>query len=146
MARVGTRSFCKHEWAVVKSGDYRRWACSKCFILRSRVLTDAQPGEIVDHKNGDTLDDSPENLRKCTLAQNRMNCKPKKGKQFKGTFKGRNDKWRAKIMIDGRVIHLGTYSTEVEAAHVYDQAASQYFGEYAYLNFPEGGSRWQIED
>jgi hypothetical protein len=44
-------------------------------------------------------------------------------------------KWRAQIMLNGRLIHLGYFTDPVEAAKAYDEAARKYHGEFASLNF-----------
>ncbi len=47
-------------------------------------------------------------------------------------------KWAASIRVDGKLLHLGYYGNEVEAAKAYDEAAIKHFGEYAKLNFARG--------
>lgn len=64
------------------------------------------------------------------------NCRKKKGKNpFRGVFRHHTGKWRAQIMVHRKTIHLGTYTNPVEAAKVYDAAASIAFGEFAHKNF-----------
>lgn len=76
-----------------------------------------------DHKNHDTLDDRRENLRIVTPKQNREN-QPSRGgsSAFVGvTWDRDRGRWRAQIQIDGRVVNLGRYLTEREAADARDR-------------------------
>lgn len=58
--------------------------------------------------------------------------------QYKGVNWNRsNNGWVAKIMVRGKVSHLGTFADEVDAARAYDQAAFEGFGDFALLNFHE---------
>jgi hypothetical protein len=45
--------------------------------------------------------------------------------------------YRAQITVDGKRIYPGERKTAAEAARLYDAAALKYFGESAYLNFPD---------
>lgn len=96
--------------------------------------------EIIDHINGDGADNRLCNLRICTAAGNCQNRRPKAGRNLKGftanTPRQGQNRYQAKIQCDKRLIYLGTYDTEIEAAQAYDIAARQYHGEFARLNFP----------
>lgn len=48
-----------------------------------------------------------------------------------------SNKWMSRITINKTRLYLGLFSTEKEAALVYDENAEKYFGEFAKLNFPE---------
>ena len=50
---------------------------------------------------------------------------------------GNNDKWVARISVDGKSKHIGVYDTEEEAALAYNEAAKQLRGEFARLNVIE---------
>jgi hypothetical protein len=105
-----------------------------------RVLLDAPDGVLVDHKNGNGLDNRRSNLRLASHAQNQFNAKKSTG--FSSSYKGVNwlhklGKWGAKITVNYRQIHLGCFTSEIEAGRAYDDAARRYFGQYACLNFPE---------
>jgi len=90
----------------------------------------------VDHIDGNGLDNRRQNLRAATHSKNMMNRGPQSNNTsgFKGVCRNRL-KWRAQIGLDGRHIHLGTFATPQEAAHAYDAAAVELFGEYARPNF-----------
>lgn len=100
----------------------------------------ANPNELVDHKNHNTLDNRRTNLRVCTKADNVHNQRSQQGcsSKYKGVYwhKG-NSLWMAYIHKGKTNIPLGYFGDEVEAARSYDVAAREYFGEFACLNFPE---------
>jgi hypothetical protein len=55
--------------------------------------------------------------------------------KYKGVSFHKRDKiYTAHITIDKKLIHLGTFKNEIQAAMAYDEAAVKYFGEYANLN------------
>jgi hypothetical protein len=95
---------------------------------------------MVDHTNFDRLDNRKQNLRICTKGQNNYNHRPKDrlGKstsKYKGvSYKHDMHKWRARIAVNGKEYNLGYYYTENEAAMAYNEAASKFFGEFAWLN------------
>ena len=77
------------------------------------------------------------NLRWATRRQQQAKTRKKYGEsRYKGVGMAGN-RWRARIVIDGRQRHLGCFGSELEAAHAYDAAACEEYGEFARLNFPE---------
>jgi hypothetical protein len=104
-----------------------------------RFLLNAPDSLMVDHWNGDSLDCRRSNLRLCTRAQNARNARAyrvKLSSPFKGVTAGSGLRFRAKITVGDKAIHLGTFGTAIEAARAYDKAARHYHGAFARLNFP----------
>lgn len=134
------------DWPLVRKSD---WYLDKVgYVLSTRhlwgknaklhrVIIGAKPGEIIDHKNGNRLDNRRRNLRLATFTGNAVNTKPRKDNTsgYRGVFycSDCKKKWRACIR-SGHIIHVGLYETPKEAALAYNKAAIQYHGEYAILN------------
>lgn len=97
-------------------------------------------GELVDHINGNKLDNTRDNLRLANHSQNQANRGPSKGRRYKGVYRSQAEKagWVAKITVDGEQQYLGTFSSPKEAAAAYDAAAREHFGEFAQTNFSRG--------
>lgn len=111
-------------------------------IQMHRIIMNCPKDMMVDHINGNGLDNRRENLRICTRSNNLMNSNKPKGKntsKYKGVSKLNysNKKWkcwRAEIRINRKAIFLGTFKTQKEAALAYNEAAIKYFGKFAKLN------------
>ena len=92
------------------------------------------PPEDIDHINSERADNRLCNLRPATRAQNCQNSRLYRSNTsgFKGVvWHARGSKWSARIRANGRVHHLGRYTT-AEAAHAaYVAAAVKYHGEFA---------------
>ena len=89
---------------------------------------------VVDHINGNSLDNREQNLRICTRSQNQYNKKvspKKKSKLPKGVATNR-EKYRATIRGKyGNRYHIGTYDTVAEAEAAYKEEAEAIQGNYA---------------
>jgi hypothetical protein len=108
-------------------------------ILMHREILGCSPEEEPDHKNGNSLDNRKQNLRKGTHAQNLLN--KRKGVDNRSGFKGvywkkQLGKWASQITFNGKQHHLGYFLSSEDAARAYDSAAREYHGEFALLNFP----------
>lgn len=129
----------KYTWSYKTRGYAMRCDRSRGDRFRNvqmhREILNAKPGTVVDHINGDTLDNRKSNLRVCTQSQNTQNSKRRRDNVsgYKGVHpNGRN--WAAQIKVNGTQIHLGTFKTKEEAARVYNEAAALHFGTFARLN------------
>jgi hypothetical protein len=129
-------------WYVhAEHGGYYVYARSRPFRKLHRLLLDAKPGQLVDHKNRDGLDNTRSNLRLATSTQNAHNSGPRG--HARSTYKG---VWLHRLSglfcgcvkgPDGHRHSIGYYRTEEEAARAHDALAKMFRHEYAFLNLPE---------
>lgn len=88
----------------------------------------------IDHINGDTFDNRIENLRKCSPTQNQYN--KRKGASNTSGVKGvgwctQKQKWRARIRVDGKEIHMGFFNEIKEAERTISEKRQQIHGLFA---------------
>ena len=95
--------------------------------------------EYLDHVNQNKSDNRIENLRECTTSQNMANVgkfKRNSSSIFKGvSFHKTENKWISHICFRGKLIHLGYFEIEEEAARAYDKKAIELHGDFACTNF-----------
>lgn len=105
--------------------------------IHRQILGITDPKICVDHKNGNTLDNTRENIRVCTQKENSKN-RRKVNKvctsKYKGVHKAASGSWVAMIRVNYKRYYLGSFKNEVDAALAYNKAAVQHFGEFAQLN------------
>jgi hypothetical protein len=105
-------------------------------VLMHRVIMGYPVGKVIDHIDGNGLNNKKSNLRVCTKAENLRNRRKNYNSfsRYKGiTFN--SGSWKSVIMLNGKYIYIGRYKDEVEAAKAYDQKAREMFGEFAKTNF-----------
>lgn len=97
-----------------------------------RLIIDPPAGVVVDHINGDGLDNRRSNLRVATNAENgrnrRISVANKSG--FKGVDFNRG-RWRATIRDGSRPVFLGRFKTPEEAHDAYCKAAVKLHGDFS---------------
>lgn len=107
------------------------------------VIEGYNKGLQIDRIDNDGIYE-PSNCRWVTQQQNRLNRGSVSGSssKYKGVFWDKKaKKWRVVISKDGVKHRLGWFNDEDEAARVYDRAAQELFGEFAYLNIIKGEVR-----
>ena len=108
-------------------------------VLMHRVIMGAAKGQLIDHKNGNSLNNCRYNLRPCTNSQNMANHGPQVNNTsgYKGVAWNKiNKRWIAQIAIMRKITYLGTFTDKADAARAYDKKAYELFGEFAYCNLP----------
>ena len=99
---------------------------SPFFFRMHRVLTKCPDEYMVDHINGNSLDNRKSNLRIATNRENSQNQKKhRSGKLCGASYKKRDKKWYAQININKKYIHLGCFNTEHEAHQAYMKAYNE---------------------
>lgn len=135
----------QHQWLthIRKNNKYYvcRFVCSNnktTMILLHREIMGISKGFKIDHRDGNPLNNCKSNLRMATHQQNmrnRKDCHRNNKLGVKGVcFDKRSRKFRAKIQLDGKNIHLGLFNVIGDADSAYRKAEEQHFGEYARCN------------
>lgn len=115
-------------------GQWNKVKANMDAIKMHRVIMETPPYLDVDHIDGDGLNNQRSNLRNCTRSVNMQNQKARSPSGYKGVY---YDKGYIRSMIakNGKLIHLGYFKTEEEAARAYDQKALELYGPNARINF-----------
>lgn len=124
------------EWIPGIHEGYRRFKLNRKMILLHRLIATAfipnpEAKPYVDHANGDRLNNSVDNLRWATVADNNRNsgAHPKTSSLPRGV-KVQDNRFVAQIRYEGRHYYLGLYKTPEEASEVYEVTAQELFGEF----------------
>jgi hypothetical protein len=90
--------------------------------------------KLIDHINGNSLDNRIENLREATHSQNSMNKKLSKSSKSRVKNVCLNkptNRWKAFIAVDGKQIHLGYFDEISDAEQAVIKARKKYHKEFA---------------
>lgn len=139
ISEVDAQWVLQNKWhpKVLPSGVYAQKtirngkSCKR--VKLHRLIMNAAHGQIIDHINGNTLDNRRSNLRFATSAENVRNQKPYVGgtSNLKGvSWHKASSRWRAQISVDKKKIHLGVFQSETEAHTAYCRASEKYHGEF----------------
>ena len=124
-SKNGNTKILKH---CIDSNGYKKLTLSKNGkgtthrihrLLALHFIENPNNYPIVDHIDRNPLNNNLDNLRWTTSS---INCRNKKnrGECMQGVTKSKNGKkFIAKIWVNGKKIHLGTFNTELEAYQAY---------------------------
>ena len=109
----------------------------KCLLLHKYLTETSGRLNIVDHIDGDMMNNRRSNLRIGTMQTNNMNRTHKNESSVSG-YRGiyydyRSDppKWVSHIKDNGKRLHLGRFDTFEEALFCRKVAEEKYFGKFA---------------
>lgn len=122
----------KRKWCVAKMNGRIAYAVrspSKLsgkkgnIYMHREIMGESANGLVVDHINGDGLDNRRENLRVCTHQENFQNShKHRSGRSVGVYYNKAHKKWRAqKWLSRGELVCIGSYDSESEAAAAYQE-------------------------
>jgi hypothetical protein len=100
-----------------------------------RLIINAPKGSIVDHADGNTLNNHKSNLRICNSVESARNRGVFKNNKtgYRGVFfkkLGGINRFQTNISINGKIHNLGNYATAEAAAYIHEEVAKIVFGEY----------------
>jgi len=138
-----------YEWVrfLQLSIDQKGYCVSSSRFMLHRLVRGLIPNDnqMVDHINGNKLDNRRSNLRICSSKDNAINSKPHKRQKhsyYKGVSKAApraklEKEWGASLTVGNKNVYLGWWMTELEAAMAYDKAQRHFYpGVHKKLNFP----------
>ena len=107
----------------------------RCYLHRLILGIDANSLLVVDHIDGDPLNNKKSNLQICSQSVNMQKSSRRAGLTgFRGVVKTPPGKFAARINVHNSARHLGTFSSAEEAARAYDKAAIEIYGVHARIN------------
>lgn len=128
-------SVIEHNWHAIRRETTwyaRRWdgVWMHNFIMGNRK------GLIIDHINHNGIDNRRANLRLCTHAENCRNKRKTRGtSKYKGvSWNPRKMQWEVRIGHNNKMLWIGYFGEECDAATAYNVAAQLFFGDFACLN------------
>jgi len=124
-------------WHISKS-NYASATIKSKSVFMHRLIMKPPKNMVVDHKDGDRLDNQKSNLRICTQQENVFNqlkhCRTTSS-QFKGVhWCNKTEKWLSKIRHKNKLYRLGEFIIEEQAARAYNIASEILRGEFGKPN------------
>ena len=129
------RSSARNVWYAARTGRSSSGKEVRIPIQREIMRLSIEDERVIDHKDGNGLNNQKCNLRICTVQDNARN-RPSWGKsKYKGvTRRASTGKWIARICINYESVYIGIFAEEYDAALAYNLKAEEVFGEFARLN------------
>lgn len=114
-----------------------KWMKFEGFLEDMGIRPESMTIDRIDSDRGYYKD----NCRWATLSQQAHNTKidtSNSTNKYRGvSWHKETQWWRSRIGFEGKVLSLGCYKNEVDAAKAYDKKAKELHGEFARLNFTE---------
>ena len=105
----------------------------KTILLHRKILKISDKNIVIDHIDGNPLNNRLSNLRICSQNDNNKNASIRKDNTsgYKGVYFDKiSNKWKSSIQSNKKRIILGLFNTPEEAYAAYCEASKKYHGEY----------------
>lgn len=121
-----------HSWCISKTG-YAVSNIAGTTTKLHRLITNCPQSLVVDHVNGNPLDNRRRNLRICSAKDNSRNKAPGKNNTSKHIgVSMRDGKWHARIMVNRKEINLGSFDSLEAAVNARREAEIKHFGAFSF--------------
>lgn len=136
-AHLANYKWCCHSMGYAMRG-FKIKGKSYPLFLHHAIMGKPLHKLVVDHIDGNKLNNTRSNLRIVTWRENSSNTKKQRGEKPKTSkyvgaflaFRNRKNKyWRSAIVINGKQVTLGYFKNEVDAANAYKNALNNLIAE-----------------
>jgi len=126
----------KHDWFLNIKGKYKYaiTIIDKKHIYMHHFILPLEGADLIDHKDGNGLNNQEENLRRATKSQNMQNSKLRSDNKngHRGiSYVPHLNKWNARIYANKIRYNLGYFPDKEKAVEAYNIATKKYFGEFS---------------
>ena len=124
----------KHKWVKTTLGYA---ICPTTKEMLHRLVVSCPSNKVIDHIDGDPLNNTQSNLRICTQAENSKNQKIKTRNTtgYKGVYLDKRfGKFVARVKHNYKTHYAGQFDSAIEAALAYNHLATKLHGDFARLN------------
>lgn len=125
-----------YKW-YAKDRGYIETKINRKNVYLHRLITKCPADMVIDHIDGNPMNNTRSNLRICSGEQNSLNKKVQKNNTsgIPGvSYSKSNNKWVSYIQMNNKRIHLGDYSDINDAIEARKKAEAKYYGEFARNN------------
>lgn len=137
MVDIADKHLESHKWWLSTTG-YPYTNVKGAKVKLHKMIAGVPPkGMVTDHRDRNPLNNCRYNLRFITIQQNSINSSLRKSSVsgYKGvSFETQTKKWRATITHNQKRYSLGRFTSNHEAAKVYNAKATELHGNLAVLN------------
>lgn len=121
-----------HSWCLSVSGYPVSRIDGRVVRLHRHIMDVTDKKTVVDHKDGNPLNNKRSNLRVCTAMQNAKNLKKKitNTSGYTGIRKTDHGRFNARITVNRKEIHIGNFETIEEAKKARIETEKRLHGEF----------------